>query len=98
MRYRGLSHRMDISTANGVVVRWTLEIEICVVDSTFNPYRPIMFWLPERAVLTPEAPEGDQNYRLTGSQMYEKVFFALTPLDSSKMVVGISKQAVASRI
>lgn len=95
--YTGRFGSTIVSTPTCEVRRQWMEIETCIQhDPDENPFaepKPLTRWVPTRAILVP-----DHVKRLSGAEIYNAVYFGLSPRDTSQLAVGYTKNALQVRL
>ena len=93
--YSGFFGVAVAQTANGRKALNTLKVEIRVVDTDFSPPRPMTFWMDEWAAIVPDR---DPFPRLSGTVIYENLFFGLSSYDTNILVAGLSNHAISTKL
>jgi len=89
--YQGHLGTVPIGTANGVVSRMRIEIEMQITKANGTAITP---WFMEVAVITPVQPG---QYRLSGSAMRDHLFFATAP-GNANLFVAQKKSGIVTQL
>ena len=89
--YQGHLGTVPIGTANGVVSRMRIEIEMQITKANGTAITP---WFMEVAVITPVQPG---QYRLSGSAMRDHLFFATAP-GNANLFVAQKKNGITTQL
>ena len=93
--YTGWGEIVSIMTANGIIRRRKIIIQIRILSS--DPYQtPLSDWINEEAIVTLD--DGAMQFdRLSGGLMRSKLFFATAP-GSDKLYVANNKTAIVREL
>ncbi|EFE36018.1 uncharacterized protein ARB_04955 [Trichophyton benhamiae CBS 112371] len=89
--YLGFGPQTQAMTANGIVLRQVVYVEIQLLDSQRNP---ISDWILEESVVVPSA-EG--NTRLSGRGMRDCLYFATAP-GNQQLYVAEKKNGIVQQL
>jgi hypothetical protein len=91
--YQGHAEPVAITTANGVVVREQIWIEVQLMRADGTAASP---WFPELAVITPITP-GIQQTRLSGEAIRHVFYFATAP-GNETLYMAMKKNGIVSQL
>ena len=89
--YYSLAGTININTANGLVQRSTIDIEMQIIKADGTA---LTGWFRERAVIT---PPGGSLYRLSGSEIRNHLYFATTP-GNATLYVAAKKNGIVRQL
>jgi len=92
LTYQGRLGMLSIGTANGVVLRRKIVIEMQIIKADGTAVTP---WFRETTVVTPLQP-GTQ-YRLSGSAMRNHLYFATAP-GNANLIVAEKKNGITTQL